>query len=98
MMAAFRQPKKASVTGFPSDVMNRAETGSASICVFGSISASCHRRNIRRSVAITGAFVCGIATLGLTRATMTLSYSRRYYTAIPVGVGQSTIHGDIVIT
>jgi hypothetical protein len=65
MMAALRQPTNASVTGFPSDVMKRAEAGSASIAVFGSMSASRHRRNTRRSVSMMGPSVCGSVTPGL---------------------------------
>jgi hypothetical protein len=61
-------PTNASVTGFPSEVMNRAAAGSASIAVFGSMSASRHRRNIRRSVSITGPFVWARMTPGLTGA------------------------------
>jgi hypothetical protein len=95
MMAAFRQPKKASVTGFPSDVMNRAETGSASICVFvldiGFLPPSQYQ------------------TLGRDNGGVRLRDSDSgldagdhdpllFQSAIPVGVGQSTILGDIVIT
>jgi hypothetical protein len=42
------------VTGFPSAVMNRAVPGSASIAVFGAMSAPRHRRSFRRSVSRTG--------------------------------------------
>src|SRR5579863_2581935 len=52
MIAALRQPTNSSTTGFPSEVMNRALSGSASISVFGVTSVSRHRRNMRRSVSM----------------------------------------------
>jgi hypothetical protein len=50
MIAALRQPTNASVMDLPSAVMNRPESGSASIAVLGSMSASRHLRRISRPV------------------------------------------------
>jgi hypothetical protein len=54
MIAAFRQPTYAPVTGLPSAVMNRPAAGSPSIAVFGKMSALRHDRRINRSVSTTG--------------------------------------------
>jgi hypothetical protein len=70
MIAAFRHPTNASVTGLPSAVMKRPEAGSASIAVLGEISDACHIRSFRRPVSMTGPPGCARLTPGLRGTTI----------------------------